>query len=105
MDEQYIRDRITALRLHMGVSEYKMSRDLGHCRGYIQGIVRGHSLPSMTEFLSICEYLEVSPAEFFAESKSNPVKLNAIIQDMESFTDQELEAIKNITGIFKSKKW
>ena len=29
MDEQFVRDRITLLRLRKGVSEYKMSYDLG----------------------------------------------------------------------------
>lgn len=33
---QFLRDRITQLRLQKGVSEYQMSLDLGHSRGYIQ---------------------------------------------------------------------
>ena len=34
MDENFIRDRITQLRLRKGVSEYQTSYDLGHSRGY-----------------------------------------------------------------------
>ena len=34
MDEKFVRDRITQLRLRKGVSEYQMSYDLGHSRGY-----------------------------------------------------------------------
>ena len=30
MDTQFVRDRITQLRLKKGVSEYQMSYDLGH---------------------------------------------------------------------------
>ena len=30
MFEQYVRNRITELQLHKGVSEYQMSLDLGH---------------------------------------------------------------------------
>ena len=30
MDTKFVRDRITQLRLQKGVSEYKMSYDLGH---------------------------------------------------------------------------
>ena len=37
MDEQFVRDRITQLRLRKGVSEYKMSYELGHSRGYVLG--------------------------------------------------------------------
>ncbi|MBR5738748.1 MAG: helix-turn-helix domain-containing protein [Lachnospiraceae bacterium] len=61
----FIRNRITELRMQKDVSEYKMSRALGHSKGYIQGISSGRSLPSLPEFLDICDYLGVSPKEFF----------------------------------------
>ena len=35
MTEEFIRNRITELRLRRGVSEYQMSYDLGHSRGYV----------------------------------------------------------------------
>ena len=50
----FIRNRITELRMQKDVSEYKMSRALGHSKGYIQGISSGRSLPSLPEFLDIC---------------------------------------------------
>ena len=58
MELDFIRQRITELRLKKGVSEYKMSLDLGHSRSYIQHIVCGRSLPSIQELL----YMEVHPA-------------------------------------------
>ena len=61
MDEAFIRDRITELRLKKQVSEYKMSLDIGRSKGYIQSISSGRSLPSLSEFLYICEYLQISP--------------------------------------------
>ena len=36
MDTQFVRDRITQLRLKKGVSEYQMSYDLGHSRSYVR---------------------------------------------------------------------
>lgn len=33
MFEEFVRERITQLRLRKGVSEYQMSYDLGHSRG------------------------------------------------------------------------
>ena len=65
MDESFIRNRITELRMQNGVSEYKMSLDMGHSKSYIQSISSGKALPSMSEFLYICEYLHVTPKEFF----------------------------------------
>ena len=36
--EQFVRNRITQLRLQKDVSEYQMSYDLGHSRSYINNI-------------------------------------------------------------------
>ena len=55
MNEQFIRDRISILRTKKGISEYKMSLDMGHSKSYIQSISSGKALPSMSEFLYICE--------------------------------------------------
>ena len=51
MDENFIRKRMTELRMKKGVSEYQMSLDMGHSRNYIQNISNGRALPSMPEFL------------------------------------------------------
>ena len=69
MDEKFIRDRITELRLQKDVPERKMSVDLGHSTSYIHSIASGRALPSMPEFLYICDYLGVTPMEFFNESE------------------------------------
>ena len=66
MDEGFIRDRITELRMQRNISEYRMSLELGHSKGYIQSISSGRSMPSMAEFLAICDFLHVTPSEFFA---------------------------------------
>lgn len=41
----FIRERITQLRMQKNVSEYQMSMELGQNKGYIQGITSGRSLP------------------------------------------------------------
>jgi hypothetical protein len=41
VDTKFVRDRIAQLRLQKGVSEYQMSYDLGHSRGYIYNISSG----------------------------------------------------------------
>ena len=53
MYEEFVRDRITQLRLKKGVSEYQMSYDLGHSRGYIYNISSGKALPPLKEFFAI----------------------------------------------------
>lgn len=77
--EQFVRNRITQLRLQKGVSEYQMSYDLGRSRGYINNISSGKSLPSMSEFLSICEYFNISPTDFFDNSQENPALITKLL--------------------------
>ena len=70
--EEFVRNRITQLRLQKGVSEYQMSYDLGHSRGYVYNISSGKSLPSMSEFFYICDYFGITPSEFFDTKHANP---------------------------------
>ena len=63
--EEFVRDRITQLRINKGISEYQLSYDLGHSRGYINNISSGKTMPSMREFFAICEYFKITPLEFF----------------------------------------
>ena len=103
MTEEYIRSRITALRLQKDVSEYKMSLDLGHSKGYIQSISSGRTLPSMTEFLAICDYLNITPQDFFTESNTNPVKLNEAINYLSTLNDSDLDMIISIAKRLSEK--
>ncbi|WP_394527549.1 helix-turn-helix transcriptional regulator [Lacrimispora sp. JR3] len=93
MDEQFVRNRITELRLKKDISEYQMSLDLGKNKSYIQGISSGRSMPSMKQFFEICDYLEITPIEFFStENKEQPLlrEANAL---MKNLTKEDLEAL------------
>lgn len=103
MDESFIRERITKLRLQKGVSEYKMSLDMGHGRSYIQSISSGRSLPSMSEFLYICEYLGVTPSTFFDEQTENPALLQKAIEEMRSLSDRDILSLLGLIERFKEK--
>lgn len=93
MEENFIRERLTQLRMKRNVSEYKMSLDLGHSKSYIQSIVSGRAMPSMTEFLYICDYLDVTPAEFFDEQIENPALLKQIIEKARAMGDDDLHLL------------
>lgn len=90
MLETFVRDRITQLRLKKGVSEYQMSYDLGHSRGYINNISSGKALPSMSEFFAICEYFGISPEEFFNERLQDPVMYKQVLSSLEQLTTEDL---------------
>ena len=93
MYENFVRERITQLRIQKGVSEYKMSYDLGHSRGYVNNISSGKALPSMAEFFAICEYFEISPVEFFNQDVGNPRLLNQTACALEQLNEEDLELI------------
>ena len=90
MEYEFVRQRITELRMKKGVSEYKMSLDMGHSTNYIQNISAGRSKPSIDEFLYICEYLGVSPQDFFDEGNENPVLIQQALDGMRSLSDKDL---------------
>ena len=103
MDADFIRKRLTQLRMQKGVSEYQMSLDMGHSRSYIQSIVSGKSLPSMAEFLYMCEYLGVSPSAFFDEQTENPALLQKAIEEMRSLSDRDILTLLGLIERFKEK--
>ena len=90
MDIQFVRDRITQLRLQKGISEYKMSYDLGHSRGYINNISSGKTLPSMTEFFAICDYFEITPIEFFDTQQVNPKLFKNLLTLLSQLSEEDL---------------
>lgn len=89
----FIRQRITDLRLKKNISEYRMSLDLGHSNSYIRNITSGKALPSMNEFLYICEYLNVTPMEFFDDQNTNPALINRLIQLAQKMNEDDLLAL------------
>lgn len=93
MYADYVRERITQLRIQKGVSEYKMSYDLGHSRGYINNISSGKALPSMAEFFAICEYFSITPIEFFSANIQNPHRLNQAFLSLEQLSEEDLDLI------------
>jgi len=90
MYDEFVRERITQLRLKKGVSEYKMGRALGHSRGYVYNFSSGKSLPPLKEFFSICEYFGITPAEFFDEKSSNPVLIQKALEGLRTLDDSDL---------------
>ena len=90
MNEDFVRERITALRLTKGVSEYQMSYDLGHSRGYIYNISSGKALPPLKEFFAICDYFGLTPAQFFDEGTQNPELIQKAVSGMKQLNESDL---------------
>ena len=102
MDEGYIAKRITQLRLKKGVSARNMSLSIGQNPVYINNIESGKALPSVLGLLYICDYLQITPMEFFDEENQNPEKLNEIISLLKKLNDEQLKLVIDvIQGLIK----
>lgn len=96
MNDVFVRNRITELRIKKGVSEYKMSLDLGHSKSYVQSISSGKALPSFSEFLYICEYLGVTPKEFFDTDISEPQMIRKLTNLAQQLSEEDISLLINM---------
>lgn len=90
MYEDFVRERITNQRIKKGVSEYQMSYDLGHSRGYVYNISSGKALPPLKEFFAICDYFEITPQQFFDDSSKNPELIQKAIEGMKQLDESDM---------------
>lgn len=96
--------RLARLRAKKGVSSRDMSLSLGQNTGYISNIECGKALPSMSVFFYICEYLKISPSDFFDLENENPERLQALISDLKRLDDEQLENIASLVrGLLRNK--
>jgi transcriptional regulator with XRE-family HTH domain len=98
--EEFIK-RLVELRMQKGVSARDMSLSLGQSPSYINNIENGISYPSMTVFFYICEYLGVTPQEFFDAGTTCPTKLQEIIKLASGLTSDQLDILITIIKQFK----
>ena len=95
MDIEYVRQKITELRIKRNISEYQLSYDVGHSKNYVHNIVTGYSQPSVKELLYLIEALGVTPRDFFDENVefSNPFLSRKIMEGIKGMSDENLEAV------------
>ena len=101
MNEEYIRKRITELRMRKNVSERCMSLDMGRSEGYINHITSEKAMPSMKEFFEICRYFGITPYEFFNENMKYPEQIHKIIKGLKKLNEKDTELIINLIESYK----
>ena len=92
------------LRMQKGVSARDMSLSLGQANNYINNVENKKTLPSMQSFFYICEYLGVTPQEFFDEDNPNPAALNEFIAEAKKLDSKAMSYILGIMKELNSKK-
>lgn len=98
MYEDFVPDRIVQLRTQKGVTARDMSLSLGQNESYINRIENRKTLPSMQMFFFICEYLGVTPQDFFDQGNTYPVQMKNLVSDLQKLDER---ALTHIAGIVK----
>ena len=93
MEQKDFAKRLTELRENAGVSEREMSLAMGQNPSYINNIEGGRSFPSFTVFFYICDYLKITPAEFFETESANPAQLNELIKKLKKLDAKQIETL------------
>ena len=90
---EFVRSRITELRIAKGVSEHRMSLDLDKCGSYIRGITSGRALPSLGELFNICAYFDMTPADFFAPLAVEDTSLAKLNKRLQAWSDEDISKV------------
>lgn len=96
MNEDTFFDRLAELRIQKGVSARDMSLSIGQNAGYINHIENKQAYPSLPVFFNICEYLEISPEQFFSTNQKNPSSISSIVDDLNQLSAEQLHCISVI---------
>lgn len=102
IEKHVFAQRLVSLRMKKGVSARDMSLSIGQSENYINTIESGKNYPSMTVFFYVCDYLGITPRDFFNEEIQNPERLNALLEEAQHLNDRQLNhliaIIQDITG-------
>lgn len=91
--DEFIRTRITELRILKNISEHRMSLDLDKSGSYIRGITSGAALPSLKELFNIIAYFNMTPAEFFAPMEDAKTPYHQLCEKLRTLSDDDLEKV------------
>ena len=73
-------------------------------KGYIQAISSGKALPSMAQFLRICDYFEMTPLQFFDSEAVNPQLLHRAMEGMRKLSEDDLIMLIGFINRLQSEK-
>ena len=94
--EQLLINRLAELRQKQGFSARDMSLSINQNVNYINSIEHGKITPSMKAFFGICEFLNITPKDFFDVENSQPERLNALIETLKKLDDDALNLIAGV---------
>lgn len=96
--------RLAKLRTAADISAREMSLALGQNPSYINRIENNKAYPSMEVFFYICDYLKISPRDFFEEGISYPKEMEDLFEELQNLSLQQLKLIEQVAREFHNNK-
>ena len=93
MDKKQFGTRLAKLRQSTKASAREMSLTLELSDNYMNQIENGKTYPSMEKFFYICDYLKITPQEFFDTESTNPTKVNELLEIVKSLPNEQLDTL------------
>ena len=75
-----------------------MSLAIGQNPSYINNIESGKALPSMAGFFFICEYLGITPCEFFDTDSVSPMELRELAAKLKKLDHRQLRILSALVS-------
>lgn len=88
--------RLNELRTKKGISARDMSLSLGQSESYINKIENKKSMPSMSLFFYICDFLEIHPKDFFDDRLEDPYISKQLAEKFNSLTYKQQEHLLSL---------
>ena len=95
----FVRSRITQLRLQRNISEHKMSLDLDKSGSYIRSITNGTALPSLKELFHIITYFDMTPVEFFEPLGTSDTPYGKLCERLRYLNESDLQKVETFLAL------
>ncbi len=100
MEEEFVK-RLIKLRNNKNVSAREMSLEIGQSESYISNIENGYGMPSLSVFFYICQYLDITPKDFFDTEIKDPSKTGELFGKIKSLKPEQLDVIESVINSMK----
>ena len=103
INEENFAERLSYLRELKNVSAREMSLSIGQNESYINRIENKKAFPSMQCFFYICDYLHISPKDFFDDNIQTPESMDKLTTTLKKLSPKQIELIKQLINELSKK--
>ncbi len=91
LEQTQFGNRLAELRVQNDISARDLSLSIGQNSHYINHIENHYSFPSMESFFYICEFLRITPCQFFNLQLNSPERINELVECANNMSPEKLD--------------